>query len=520
MKDNILRLAWSVVGLAAGMALLSAAGLALDLFHSGYPLAHLLQLSAAEARQLNTVLARNYSQLLAVTFTTVAIAVPLTANMYSLKFLEFFIKDPVNAAVLTLMVFGGLNNALLTYAIKDDFVPLIQLHFSLALMVVCSAFLFPYLYYIFRFLHPHTLLDRLQDEIEGALRAAQRHPKQAAHYHHAVAEGIEHIVNIAVRSVDRVDRTTAIESIYTLEKVAHSYWKIKPQLPAGWFIAEPNLFLGFSSKAVAEFSANRIWVEMKLFSQMRQALSAAVPRMHDVINTLGRVLRRLGQSAAVSQDPALRELVVEYFNTFVRRAIVVRDVRSVFSLFEQYRTYAETQNEAYPELIREIAYYFQYYGQVARDTGQDFVVEVVAHDLATLVQHAWENHATNRQKLLERFMLYDTQLAKPLPGVKKAQAQLASYFLLAGETEAVALIRATFNRLDPEFIYRLADDLLHVRHEKFWEVNERRINMDYVPDDQRVKLYEFFESLDTRLDLTSLRPSQPAHASAQPALDV
>ena len=35
-----------------------------------------------------------------------AIAVPLTANMYSLKFLEFFLKDRVNAAVLIFVVAG------------------------------------------------------------------------------------------------------------------------------------------------------------------------------------------------------------------------------------------------------------------------------------------------------------------------------------------------------------------------------------------------------------------------------
>ena len=517
MKRNIAQLALGVLGLAAGMALLSGFGLALDLFRAGYPLAHLALLSPAEARQLNVVLARNYSQLLAVTFTTVAIAVPLTANMYSLKFLEFFIKDIINAAVLTLMVFGGLNNALLTYALKDDFVPTIQLHFSLVLVIVCSALLFPYLYYIFRFLHPRTLLDRLQDEIEGALRAARRHPKQAAHYHHAVAEGIEHIVNIAVRSVDRVDRNTAIESIHTLEKVAHFYWSIKPELPECWFTAEPNLFLGFSSKAVAELAASRTWVEMKLFSQMRQVLSSAIPRMHDVVNTLGRVLRHLGLTEAVHDDPALRELVVEYFNTFVRRAIVAKDVRSVFSLFEQYRTYAELQVTAFPEMVLEIAYYFQYYGQLARDNGQDFIVEVVAHDLASLVQHAWESRAACRQKLLDRLMLFDTHVAKPLAGVKKAQAQLASYFLLAGDTEAAELIRATFSRLDPGFVGGLADDLLHVRREKYWEVNERRVNMDYVPDAQRVKLYEFFESLGVHLDLTMLHLSQPVLAVRPPA---
>ena len=320
-----------------------------------------------------------------------------------------------------------------------------------------------------------------------------------------MAEGIEHIVNIAVRSIDRVDRTTAIESLYTLEKVAHAYWACKPQMPLAWFTAEPNFFLGFSSKAVAEFTANRTWVEMKIFSQMRQLLSAAIPKMHDVVNTLARTLRKLGLTNTVSNDLALREMVMEYFNTFVRRAIVVKDIRSVFSLFEQYRTYAEAQNAAHPELTREIAYYFQYYGQLARDTGLAFIVEVVAHDLGTLVQHSWETGAPNRQKLLERFMLYDAQVAKPLPGVKKAQAILASYFLLAGEAEPAALIRSIFVNLEPAFIRLLADDLLHVRREKYWEVNERRINVDYVPDAQREKLREFLESLGMPLDQEAQR---------------
>ena len=327
----------------------------------------------------------------------------------------------------------------------------------------------------------------------------------AGRYHRPVAEGIEHIVNIAVRSIDRVDRTTAIESLYTLEKVAHAYWACKPQMPLAWFTAEPNFFLGFSSKAVAEFTANRTWVEMKIFSQMRQLLSAAIPKMHDVVNTLARTLRKLGLTNTVSDDLALREMVMEYFNTFVRRAIVVKDIRSVFSLFEQYRTYAEAQNAAHPELTREIAYYFQYYGQLARDTGLAFIVEVVAHDLGTLVQHSWETGAPNRQKLLERFMLYDAQVAKPLPGVKKAQAILASYFLLAGEAEPAALIRSIFVNLEPAFIRLLADDLLHVRREKYWEVNERRINVDYVPDAQREKLREFLESLGMPLDQEAQR---------------
>ena len=495
MKRNVLILARGVVLMAAVMLLIMVAGLILDLSSGLYPLGKLAALNAAEARHLNNALNRNFNQLVAVAFTTVAIAVPLTANMYSLKFLEFFIRDPVNAAVLTLVVFADLNNTWTAYAIKEDFTPVFQLHLSFALVVVCFALLFPYLYYVFRFLHPNTLIERLEEEIVDDLRAAARRPAKAAGYRRSIAEGIEHIANITIRSIDRVDRSTAIESIFSLERVARAYWDVKPKLPPPWFVADPNFFLGFSSAAVDELTASRSWVEMKIFYQLRQIMSAAIPKMHDVISTAAKSLRKLGLEEAVRRDATLREMVVEYFNTFVRLSLQRKDPRSVFIIFDQYRTFAEMLVTKHPALVLEIAYYFEYYGQVARDSQLPVAVEGVAHDLSTLVQRAWETHAPNCEKLLERFLHYDPQAKTPLPGVKKAQALLASYFLLAENPEPADLIRQSFAGLDPAFVHALAEDLLHIKREKYWEINERRINMDYVPDRQREKLREFLDSL-------------------------
>lgn len=143
----------------------------------------------------------------------------------------------------------------------------------------------------------------------------------------------------------------------------------------------------------------------------------------------------------------------------------------------------------------EIAYYFEYYGQVAREQQMFFVVEVVAHDLGTLVEKAWESEVPNRQKLLERFLHFDQQAIPALSGVKKAQALLASYFLLAGQTEPANIIRESFQSLDPAFIQNLKKDLIQSTRQKFWEVSERRMNIDFVPTPQREKLQEFFESL-------------------------
>ena len=280
-----------------------------------------------------------------------------------------------------------------------------------------------------------------------------------------------------------------------LERAARAYWRLKGSLPPAWFPAEADLFLGFSSMEVSAISANRIWIEMKLLWQLRGILSAAVPRTHDVADTVARALRHLGQEEPALSDPALRELVVDYFNTFLRLAIWRRDAHSAFSLFDDYQRYAENLNDRQPALALQIAYYFEYYGQLARDNEMSFIVEAAAHDLGRLAWHAWQSGAPNRQKLLERFLHFDVKTTPPLPGVKKAQAILASQLLVAGQAEAAELIERHFVGLDPAFVAELADDLRHVRQEKFWEISERRVNLDYVPDPQREKLREFFEKL-------------------------
>ncbi len=494
MKRDVVRLVRSVVLGAAVMLALLVAGLLLDVFSAGrWPL--LTEFNVNEARHFNNLLGRGLSQLLGVTFTTVAIAVPLTANMYSLKFLEFFIKDPVNAAALTLVVFANLSNMWAGYALKDNFVPVIQFNLDFWLVLVCCALLFPYLYYIFRFLHPNTLLDRLEAEIIADLHAATRPRARLRTQRRRVAEGIEHIANIAIRSVDRSDRNTAIESVFTLKRVARTYWEIKPNLPPAWFEADPHLFLGFFSSAMLEMTASRTWVEMKLLSQMRQVMSAAIPRMHDLTSMVARSLRKMGAEEGGQYQPAVVELVMQHFNTFIRMALNRKDTRAVFSVLDQYRTFAEALNGHYPAQTVAVAKYLAYYGRVAREAKLDFIVEAVAYDLGLLVQQAWQHASVNRQPLLDCFVQYDPHAKKPLPGVKKAQAILASYFLLAGFPEPAALLRQNLSALEPEFLAALRDTLLGEQPEKYWEASERRANLDYVPEPQRAKLQEFFESL-------------------------
>ena len=491
MKGNAPTLARGVL-VMAGILGITAAAILADALRMGIPLGRLGAFDANEARNLINAFSRAGNQLVAVVFTTVSIAVPLTANMYSLKFLEFFLKDRVNSGMLLLAATVALNTILVQYATKDDFVPMFALNVHFALLSLAFILLFPYLYYLFRFLHPNTLLERLASECTHHLDLATRRRNGLPEHRRHVAESFEHVANIAVRSVDRLDRNTAIESVHMLEDLAARYRVHKPRLPADWFEAEKELFLSFSSAAVDEANASRSWVEMKLLSQLRQMLGSALTRMHDVTSAVAKAVRRFGLAEGVRSDPRLRELTVEYFNTFIRRALNARDVRSVFILFDQYRILAEELLADDPELVLEIAYYFAYYGQIARDMQLTFVVDAAAYDLGALVRHASEAQSKVADRLLEAFLRYDG--AGSL-GVAKAQAILGSYFLMTDRSGAAGQVKERLRLLESARLDRLASELMAVRREKYWEVNERRMNMEWVPDAQRERLREFLGAL-------------------------
>jgi hypothetical protein len=369
---------------------------------------------------------------------------------------------------------------------------MLALNVHFALLSLAFILLFPYLYYLFRFLHPNTLLERLASECTQHLDLATRRGHGLPEHRRHVAESFEHVANIAVRSVDRLDRNTAIESVHMLEDLAARYRAHKPRLPADWFEAEKELFLSFSSAAVDEANASRSWVEMKILSQLRQMLGSALTRMHDVTSAVAKAVRRFGLAEGVRSDPRLRELTVEHFNTFIRRALNARDVRSVFILFDQYRILAEELLADDPELVLEIADYFAYYGQIARDMQLSFVVDAAAHDLGALVRHAWDAQSAVADRLLQSFLRYDG--AGSL-GVAKAQAILGSYFLMTDRSAPAAQVKERLLLLESARLERLSRELMAVRREKYWEVNERRMNMEWVPDAQRERLREFLGAL-------------------------
>ncbi len=485
------------IGLAviAIMAVLSAVffvEMLLNIGSLGYSLDKIKNIDYKTASDFARYIGGDYSRLLGIAFTTISIAVPLTANMYSVKFIEIFIKDKFNAAVLFLFAFSELHNAWLVFNVRPDYIPYDHLYLSLSLLVLDFSILIPYLFYLAKFLHPSTLLSRLEANVISDLNKAAN--GKSINIWMLEAE-LEHIANIAIRSIDRMDRDTALESVVVFKNIMKHYWKVKPELRPEWFEIERNMFLGFSKSAIADLIKTRTWFEMKVYSKLRDIMSSSVPKVHDIVSKISNTTKDLGLEETSLKDANCRELIIEYFNTYLRLAINRRDPRSVFTIMYQYENYAEGINEAAPQAALEIAYYFEYYAQVASDSNMTFIVETIAHDLADLVKFAFDQNASNKEKLLDRFIAFDQDISSkaPILGVKKAQAILLGFFLIKNRIYEAERLSKVFEKLDKNTILKIQDDLMHIKKEKYWEVIDRRINIDYVDDKQKEVINNFLK---------------------------
>ncbi len=143
----------------------------------------------------------------------------------------------------------------------------------------------------------------------------------------------------------------------------------------------------------------------------------------------------------------------------------------------------------------EVASRIRWYGRLASASELPFLLEVAAHDLATLIETAAEKAAA-RDALLEVLLAIDHEGAENLLGVRKAQIQLATFFLSRGED-------APARRIARDLVGERRGLLLTAREEierevspQYWEIQDRGTNFSYLPPDRRAKLGAFFAMVE------------------------
>jgi len=441
-------------------------------------------------------LTRSLNVLLQLVIIAIALAIPLTSNIYTPRFIDVFLKDRVNQFVLTFYLVGMANGIFVSYWTRDGFVPQTALILLEAQFVIGVAILLPYYYYMFRNLEPSNITAVLADRAERYLERVARSGTGSPHQKEELLERIRHLGNIILRSLDRSDRDVALEAVGAIHRVLRHYLLLKRRLPAGWFLPERRHFPALSDPAFQFLEDDGTWVERAALHQLELAYNASLARVPDVVSGIAHTVQEIACEANREGDQKVLKLSIRYLNTFTREAMKCGELRSIYDTLEHYERLARELLGPCPDLVVEIARYFVYYGELARATGVPFVFELVGYDLSKVVEWAYTLNARHRSDLLGAFLSLDTgDAGKSGLRLNKARILLAAFFREQNLEFELEHVMERLSGLPGELVFRIEKEFAEAEDPQFWEVNNRQQNLDYVPPDRLVHVQAVLSAL-------------------------
>jgi hypothetical protein len=475
------------------------------------PILHPLEWLATVDVDAATEVLSNNAEVVAATFavamTVVAIVVQLAAQRYSHEISRLFVREPVNFAVLGLLVLTAVQ-CVWTVAVLDESGPDAVLPFAgfaitLGLVTMSLLVLVPYIYFVFTFLSPISVIERIcRDAYRVILRTRDDNVPASQN---KVQHAIDQLHDVARSAITQGDRSIAMAAVDALANLLFDYVRIRERLPRAWFdvtesVAADADFVALAPESMDEVRAQGVWLERKILRRYQSLLGQSLIQARDVayligINT-GRMATDLGPEHA-----NLLELGVRAFNSYLRACIGGQDQRTAYYLMHLYRTVASALLRAgRPQQALKVVEHLQFYGKMAHQSGLSFLLEQAAVEIAAQIEEAEHLGSPMVDALLDRLLELDQEIKEErheesLLGVRQVQIQLATFFLKLGQRDRADRIIADLRDERLERLERLRVELLREEREQYWELTDIGINYRYLAPDRRLYLDQIFREL-------------------------
>lgn len=469
---------------------------------TGGPVGHYLGFDSESVSNSIGVLSSIIAAVLGIIITVVSIVVQLAATRYSPAITEMFFRTRSNRAVLSFYIIGCVMGFWTAFAVNDHWVPRVSLIAMLFVATFGFLLMGPYFAFVFRFLAPQNVVSRIERDAQASATGTSKVPP--ADRQRRALQLTEQLTDIAINSVNQKDKIIATACVDSLRDLALAYLDGKAGQEPAWFALGPTIrgnpdFASMAADSVSELEASRTWFEFKVLRQYQSIYTEALGTMRDINYVIAINTRQMAERALKTQQREALLLSIKFFNTFLRATLNQNDVRTAYTILNQYRMMAESVMLAGDGATAlTLAGHIKYYGHVSYQRRLAFVTETVAYDLGALCEAAHQVRSGVEDALLNIFLEVDPKTSEgdvqetSLRGVRKAQLKLATYYLMVG---ADAMARRVWQDMRDDTAERLGsirDELLEVQSKDFWEISDRGGNFDYLPPERKEKLRVFF----------------------------
>jgi hypothetical protein len=402
--------------------------------------------------------------------------------------------------VLGFFVIAGIDAVWVSLSVTRTFVPRVSITATLLLVTLSVLLMVPYFAYVFDFLDPEKVVARIQEQALASSLAAEG---DLATRQVRVVQSVEQLTDVAMNAIAQKDKLIAQGAVDALKELATRYLPRKSGAERAWFDVAGRLrqnpdFVSMSGESVDDLASRKVWLEWKVLRQYQAIYNESLGEMPDMNYLIAIDTRYIAEAALSVGDREALRLAVKFFNTYLRATLNERQIRVAYNVLNQYRQLCEKLIAAgSDDAAVEVAGHLRYYGQLAHGMGLAFVTETVAYDLGALCEAAFEKHAPSHDRLLQVLLDLDRKAEtdeqeQMLRGVRKAQAKLATYYLVARAEGAARQIAADMKEEPAARLRSIRDELLRVATKDFWEVIDRGTNFDYLDEARRKELHTFF----------------------------
>ena len=442
-------------------------------------------------------MARAYNNILAMLIATIGLAIPLTANMHTPKLIDMFLRDRTNQIMLFLCAFGAANVLFSAWMVGPHFPTMWAYRVSVVGAILGWAVLVPYFFYVVRFLDPSNILERLQGQVVDAIEQTEAGTLPPDQGQKIVHERLNQIGTIVLKSIDRADRSVVVEGVWCFKLILDSYGVHKAKLPEAWFKVDRQDFVGMSSEALEFLNEDRNWFEMKVMLQMFLCYQQALAKSADAVSWISDATRVIGAAVHARQDEPALQLIIKFFNNYLREAIKRKDMHALYDLFYQYRSLGRDVLDD-PLAVRKIGQYFRMYANTAGHSGLSFAAQMAAFDVGWLVRRAYQVKSPAAADLLREVLSFEHEAGgKPQPLVIEAKLILGAGLNQAGFGDAANQVRDNLRDVPVATLDQVERNLLGQTERSFWEVTDRQVNFEFVPADRRPFLQQLVAEVRT-----------------------
>ena len=448
---------------------------------------------------------------IAIVIVVVVLGVQLTADRYSPRIIDIFIRDRMNALVLALFLGSIVFTIWISTEIKPDYVPYYGTFLAIGLAIVDFAILLPYVRYMFQIMRGEAIIDGIQRRATHAIAAAAANPHRQVHHRHEVREAISQLIDIALGSIQEGDTEVALAALHCLRRlVCDEYVPRKAQFGKKWMTVSHEDMPGASDQTILQVDRTNTWLEHSVLASFVDLMGETPAFRKEIIHAIAITTRDMGRRAVHHKDPELLDLVLRFFNTYFRASMNQRAPTFAYAVMNEYRRFAGDSIEHEPDLALRVAEHMLRYGRYFDAAGMPFIIGTAAEDVAELVQEMSKHDA-------DRALLLTSSLARTLAdmapkaqqvslnGILKAVIKLALWALAEDRLDITASLCLALLEVGPEAVETALSRMETTTERIFWEVSDRVVAYDWVEEGLR----ELIPSLRSRLFAVGT-PTEPS----------